>query len=116
MPGRKKPRILKADSKPPPPVPEAFIGHDASTMMTEETFEEFEARMRAQQAPPPAQDEGRTNTTPALEVQEEPREAPPGEPARRPPGESFLPDEVPGGEEETREVADDDDDFLPPEA
>lgn len=38
--------------KPPAPVAQAkpsesFIGNDASTMMTEETFEEFEARMKS---------------------------------------------------------------------
>lgn len=116
MATKKKPRILKADKpaeRPPPPVPEAFIGHESSTMMTEETFEEFEARMRAQQAPPPEAEESRTNTAPVLEV----REAPPAEPPPRVPGDSFLPDEVPGGDEETREAPpDEDDDLLPPEA
>ena len=38
--------------KPAPPAAkpkpgESFIGNDSSTMMTEETFEEFEARMKA---------------------------------------------------------------------
>lgn len=54
--------------KPAPPAAkpkprEAFIGNDSSTMMTEETFEEFEARMKAE--------EGGTNTNPALEDREE---------------------------------------------
>jgi hypothetical protein len=47
----------------PPPAKkqsESFIGNDSATMMTEETFEEFEARMRAEQGA-----EGATNTTPA---------------------------------------------------
>jgi hypothetical protein len=59
---------------PPPPrkpapkakKPEAFIGNDSATMMTEETFEEFEARMRAQEEEQLRDgSEGATNTTPA---------------------------------------------------
>ena len=58
--------------KPAPPAPaakpkarEAFIGNDSSTMMTDETFEEFEARMKAEEGA-----SGATNTNPALENRE----------------------------------------------
>ncbi|MFT3712300.1 MAG: hypothetical protein QM817_32035 [Archangium sp.] len=54
----------------PPPAKkqsESFIGNDSATMMTEETFEEFEARMRSQEDVP----EGATNTTPAHEASDE---------------------------------------------
>jgi hypothetical protein len=52
--------IRAASSVPAPrakPPSESFIGNDSSTMMTEETFEEFEARMKAEQAEAPADDE-----------------------------------------------------------
>lgn len=66
------PRKPAAPAARPPPKkqPESFIGNDASTMMTEETFEEFEARMRAEREGNEG-NEGSTNTTPALEASDE---------------------------------------------
>ena len=50
----------------PPKKPESFIGNDSSTMMSDETFEEFEVRMKSSEG-----DSGGTNTNPALEEREE---------------------------------------------
>jgi hypothetical protein len=49
---------------PPPPKkkPETFIGNDSSTMMTEETFEEFEARMKAESEGDEAEDDDAADT------------------------------------------------------
>ncbi len=46
----KPPVKVIAAPKPPPPKPtESFIGNDSATMMAEETFEEFEARMKGEE-------------------------------------------------------------------
>lgn len=45
MPLPRKPAPPAAKPKPS----ESFIGNDSSTMMTDETFEEFEARMKAEE-------------------------------------------------------------------
>lgn len=58
----RKPAAPPAPKKPS----ESFIGNDSSTMMTEETFEEFEARMKAEEGAA-----GSTNTTPALEASDD---------------------------------------------
>lgn len=55
------PRKPAAPKKPT----ESFIGNDSATMMSEETFEEFEARMKAEE------DAKGTNTNPALEEEEQ---------------------------------------------
>jgi len=55
---------------PPPPKKkpaEQFIGNDSATMMAEETFEEFEARMASERDG----SSGSTNTTPQLEASDE---------------------------------------------
>lgn len=116
---KKKPGVLKA-SRPPerpgPPVPEAFIGHDSATMMVEETFEEFEARLKRGDDPP---DETSTNTSPALDPHELTREAP-VDPDELPPDEAPADEHRDWDEAEPRAPAaaadEDDDDFLPPEA
>ena len=46
-----------------PPKREAFIGNDSQTMMSDETFAEFEARMKAEEGAA-----GATNTNPAHEA------------------------------------------------
>ncbi len=68
---------------PPPrkPAPgaapaESFIGNDSSTMMSEETFEEFEARMKSSKGSSPAESMAdNTNTNPAIEERDEGEEA-----------------------------------------
>jgi hypothetical protein len=111
---KKKPTILKASrapERPGPPVPEAFIGHDSATMMSEETFEEFEARILRGEAP---KEDTSTNTSPALDPGELTREAP-VDPHELPPDEEPAP-EAWEDEEDPPTAADDDEDFLPPEA
>ena len=94
MAAPKKPsRVVKATAPEKKPA-EAFIGNDASTMLGEETLEEFEARMKAEgatnmspvlQRPVPQVaevEEAGTSTTPLLQ-REEPEE-----------DESVLPDEL----------------------
>ncbi len=103
MATKKKPTILKAKPPPPVPSPEAFIGNDSATMMAEETFEEFEARMQLAQA----HAQSSTNTTPALEVDDETRDAPLADDDVADAEAEGDPDDAP---------ADDDEDFLPPEA
>lgn len=63
---KKKPpasRIKKA--APAKPAPEAFIGHESRTMMSDETFAEFEQRMQAEAAGDEAADDGATGAVPA---------------------------------------------------
>lgn len=117
MAAKKKPTVLKASrapERPGPPVPEAFIGHDSATMMSEETFEEFEARMQRGEPAKAEKEDTSTNTSPALDPDELTREAP------------VDPHELPPDEEPAAEAWDDDaelptghdadEDFLPPEA
>ncbi len=103
-PPPKKPAapVLKAaaPAKPAPKRPESFIGNDSSTMMTDETFAEFEARMKTEEA-----DRGSTNTTPALEVDEH---------------DDGLPDELQddqdeGDDESMEDDSDDDAEDAPPQ-
>lgn len=53
-------------AKPKAKPPESFIGNDSQTMMSDETFAEFEARMKAEEGAA-----GSTNTNPALEADED---------------------------------------------
>jgi len=61
-PLRRPPAAPAAAGAPKKKPPEQFIGNDSATMMAEETFDEFEARMRESSS---------TNTTPALEERDD---------------------------------------------
>lgn len=117
MAAKKKPIVLKANrqpERPGPPVPEEFIGHDSATMMVEETFEEFEARMK--RGDDVKEDTG-TNTSPALDPHELTREAP-VDPDELPPDDEPA-EEQPNWDDDAPAATNepgDDDDFLPPEA
>ena len=94
------PRKPAAPVKAAPAKPESFIGNDSSTMMSDETFAEFEARMKAAKS-----DAGSTNTQPALEEREQDEEeatSAGNEEDLEDEGESEddLPDEPDEGEEE----------------
>ncbi len=73
----------KLVAKPAPKKPpEAFIGNDSATMMADETFEEFEARMRAEEEGAAAEEEEDDDFTSEeqeedLEQDEEEPDAPP---------------------------------------
>jgi hypothetical protein len=117
MATKKKPVVLKASrapERPGPPVPEAFIGHESATMMSEETFEEFEARMKRREPAKDEKEDSSTNTSPALDPDELTREAP-VDPHELPPDEEPAPENWDDGEDPPT-GHDDDEDFLPPEA
>jgi len=75
-------RTPAVPTKAAPQKPESFIGNDSATMMVEETFAEFEARLKS------AEDDGGTNTNTTHETADanedeadEPADDEDGEPA-----------------------------------